>query len=127
MSGRYFIVFLKEKCKYVLANLLKRLTSIQNTSSTCDRFVISKIKNKRKIYNLPSHFSRICTVSPISRGKPCCTVPRKLARTATQKHSSCLIHHPIHSCLQQDMISKRGKMNSIKQFQKNLTYFTTSQ
>ena len=35
--------------------------------------------------HLPSHFSRICTVSPISSGRPCWTVPRKLASTATKR------------------------------------------
>lgn len=39
------------------------------------------------VCTVPSHFSRICTVSPISSGRPCWTVPRKLASTAKKRHT----------------------------------------
>lgn len=46
------------------------------------------LKNSTKVCaqcTVPSHFSRICTVSPISSGRPCWTVPRKLASTKNKK------------------------------------------
>lgn len=43
--------------------------------------------SRRAAASVPSHFSRICTVSPISSGRPCWTVPRKLASTKNKKHT----------------------------------------
>lgn len=40
-----------------------------------------RLSYKHMKLQLPSHFSKICTVSPISRGSPCWTVPRKFAST----------------------------------------------
>lgn len=56
---------------------------------------------------LPSHFSRICTVSPTSRAKPWVTEPRKLQITVEEdeekvkmcEHIFVIIIHPVYSAL----------------------------
>ena len=75
------------RCRSVLTSLLKRKTI---AFLTCTILLF----HAKCVWvcvcvcvcaHLPSHFSRICTVSPISSGRPCWTVPRKLASTATKR------------------------------------------
>lgn len=53
---------------------------------------------------VPSHFSRIWTVSPISSGRPCWTVPRKLASTEENRHNAHVSASLDAACLVPELI-----------------------
>lgn len=76
--------------------IYKRLTAYQQINSTESISISEDLQFERiwlsatqRQHWLPSHFSRICTVSPISSGSPCWSIPRKFASTEG-KTSKCV-------------------------------------